>query len=117
MVTIMARDGAMTDRPAALPRRARSRGGPDRLTVMLLVLAGFLVVLAILATRLRTAPAQASVPAPRVVVLRRIYRTTVVDDGLATGRGATATVSVSVSGATPPTTSGPAPTTRTSAHP
>jgi hypothetical protein len=111
----------MTDRlatrPETVPRRARSRGGPDRVTLMLLVLAGFLVVLAILSARLRTAPAQASVPAPRVVVLRRIYRTTVVDDGPATRQDATATVSVSSSGSTPPTSSAAAPTTRTSAHP
>jgi hypothetical protein len=80
---------------------------------MLLTLAAFLAVFAILATRVRATAAPA--PSPRVVVLRRVYQTTIVDEGGSEGRGA-ARVSVSTSGTAPaaPTT---APTTRTSAHP
>ena len=101
----------MADHAATLPRRARPRGGPDRVTVMLLALAGFLAVFAVLAGRLSAVPAAA--PAPRVVVLRRIYRTTIVNDGSSRQRGGAATVSVSTSGAAAPA----APTTRTSSHP
>ena len=43
----------MTDHAAILPRLDRSRGGPDRVTVMLLTLAAFLAVFAILAARLQ----------------------------------------------------------------
>lgn len=105
----------MTDLAVTVPRRARSRRGPDRVTVMLTTLAIFLVVFAVLATRLRATPAASSAPAPRVVVLRRIYQTTVVSDGAPHGRAGRATVSVSTSGAASPTAA--APTTRTSAHP
>jgi hypothetical protein len=82
----------------------------DRVTVALATLAAFLVALAVLAHQLRAA----TVPsAPhRVIVMRRIYRTTIVDDGVAGARGGASTVSVSTSGggAAPA-----APTTRTSA--
>jgi hypothetical protein len=104
----------MTDRAATLPRLDRSRGGPDRVTIMLLTLAAFLAVFAILAARLQVTPAPAPAPSPRVVVLRRVYRTTIVDDGRPYGRGRAATVSVSTSGTAPTT---PPPTTRTSTHP
>lgn len=106
----------MTEVAAVLPRRARRRSGPDRITVMLLALTGFLAVLALLAAQLRAAAPAASAPAPRVVVLRRIYRTTIVEDGLAAGRGGAATVSVSTSGASSGASTA-APTTRTSSHP
>ena len=101
----------MTDQAATLTRLDRARGGPDRVTVMLVAVAAFLAVFAILATRLRATAAPA--PAPRVVVLRRIYRTTVIDDGRSAGRGRAATVSVSTSGSAPAAP----PTTRTSSHP
>jgi hypothetical protein len=110
------REAAMTDHAAALPRLDRSRRGPDRVTVMLLTLAAFLAVLAILAARLRATPAAAPAPSPRVVVLRRVYRTTIVDDGGSDGRGRGTTVSVSTSGAAAPTAP-TAPTTRASTHP
>jgi hypothetical protein len=111
------RGTAMTDVATVLPRRARPRGGPDRVTVMLLSLTGFLAVLALLAAQLRATPPAAAAPTPRVVVLRRIYRTTIVEDGLPAGRGGAATVSVSTSGASSAASSTAAPTTRTSAHP
>lgn len=98
-------------RDAALPGpgRVRARRGPDRVTVALVTLAAFLVVLAVLANRLRAAPAPA--PVRHVLVLRRIYRTTVIDDSRAAGAGQPSSVSVSTSGggATPA-----APATRTS---
>ena len=80
------------------------------MTVMLLTLAAFLAVFAILAARLRANPIPALPPAPRVVVLRRVYRTTIIDDGRPVRRGGAATVSVSTSGSAP---SAP-PTTRAS---
>jgi hypothetical protein len=83
------------------------------MTVMLVTLAAFLAVFAILAARLRVTAAAAPAPSPRVVVLRRVYRTTVIDDGRSAGRGRAATVSVSTSGSAPTAP----PTTRTSSHP
>jgi hypothetical protein len=106
----------MTDSAATLSRLDRSRGRPDRVTVMLFTLAAFLAVFAILAARLRATPALTPAPPPRVVVLRRIYRTTIVDDGRSEGRGGAATVSVSTSG-TASAAPTPAPTTRSSTHP
>jgi hypothetical protein len=104
----------MTEVATALPRpaRQRARRGPDRLTVALLTLTAFLLVLAVLAGRLRAAPAAA--PTRHVVVLRRIYRTTIIDDSRSAGAGeSSSSVSVSTSGggggATPA-----APATRTS---
>jgi hypothetical protein len=48
----------------------------DRPTVLLLVIAGFLVLLALLAWQVRTRPAP---PAPTpVAVVRKIYKTTVI---------------------------------------
>jgi hypothetical protein len=97
--------------PAAAPRRPdrrRSAGGPDRLTVVLFSLACFLALLALLSSQLRAASTS---PRP-VVVLRKIYRTTVITT-IAGGTGPNGTSvsqSVSGSGALPVA----APTTRTS---
>ena len=102
----------MTEHAAALPRAVRSRGGPDRVTVMLVTLAAFLAVFASLAGRLR-ATAASSPASPRVVVLRRVYETTIVNDGRRGGAGGATTVSVATSGSAP----SPAPTTRSSSHP
>ena len=103
----------MTEHAAALPRAVRSRSGPDRVTVMLVTLAAFLAVFATLAGRLRSTAASWPAPSPRVVLLRRVYETTIVNDGRrGAGSGAT-TVSVATSGSAP----SPAPTTRSSAHP
>jgi len=107
----------MTDQVAVLPRRPRSRGGADRVTIMLLTVAGFLAVFAILAEQMRAAAPGAPATSPRVVVMRRVYQTTVVDDTMPAGRGGRATVSVSTSGASSVGAGAPAPTTRTSSHP
>ena len=110
---------ATTERPrgAAGGRRsgARSRAtaGPDRVSVMLLGIAGFLVVLALLAWQLRSAPTRlASRPE---VVLRRVYQTTVVETikGSRSASGTSVSQSVSSSGSS----SIAAPTTRSSSAP
>lgn len=90
-------------RPAA--RRARPS---DRLTVMLFTTAAFLVVLGVLISQMRTIPAR-----PKVVVVRREYRTTVVETVLGQrGGGTSVSQSSSSSGSVP--TAPAAPTTRVS---
>lgn len=75
------------------PRRAT---GPDRISVMLLTLTVFLLILAGLAWQVRSAPAR---PGPRVVVVRRVYETRVVETVVgAQGGGSSVTQSVSSSG-------------------
>lgn len=102
---------AIADQPAAPPRRADRRQpvpGPDRLTVVLFSVACFLAVLALLSSQ-----SQAPTRSPRpVVILRKIYRTTVVTtiDGGTGPTGTSVSQSVSGSGAVPFA----APTTRTS---
>ncbi len=90
------------------PRRAAS-AGPDRITVMLLTLTVFLVILAVLAWQVRSAPAR---PARRMVVVRRVYETRVVETVIgAAGGTSSVTQSVSSSGSASALA---APTTRTS---
>jgi hypothetical protein len=107
---------AATERTAKIAgSRPGGRGGswPDRLTVLLLTLAGILIVLALLASQLR--PTGASAARRPVVVLRRIYQTTVVETAPGTsgaganGTSVTQSVSSSGSAAAPA-----APTTRSS---
>jgi hypothetical protein len=87
--------------PSAPPARtpgARRRGGPDRVTVALSSLAAFLLVLAVLATQLHARPVATH---RGTVLLRRIYRTTVIERVLPAGTGGAAggtSVSQSVSG-------------------
>ena len=79
------------------PRRGpTAAAGPDRITVMLLTLTVFLVILAVLAWQMRSAPPR---PVHRTVVLRRVYETRVVETvvGAAGGAGSV-TQSVSSSG-------------------
>jgi hypothetical protein len=94
---------------AAPTTRTRRRGvpGPDRLTVVLFTLAGFLSVLALLAWQLRTSAAVHMTPAK---VVRRVYQTTIIDTVVGPSRqsGASVTQSVSSSG------SSSAPATRAS---
>ena len=92
------------------PGRRRGSGGPDRLTVMLFTIAAFLVVLALLAHQLPTANYEASHPVP---VLRKIYRTTVIETivGSSGPSGTSVSRSVSSSGSTG---AAAVPTTRTS---
>lgn len=97
-------------------RRRRTASGPDRLTVVLLSLAAFLVVLGLLAGQMSASAARA--PAPRVVLLRKLVRTTVLET-VTGGAGRPAAVSSSqsssVSGGSVSGGSVPAaPTTRTS---
>jgi hypothetical protein len=96
-------------RQAQRPRRA---SGPDRLMVGLLSLGAFLVVLALLAGSLRSAPGPSG--ARQVRVLRKIYRTTVVETVTGAGGSAGASVTQSVSSSGSTGTAAPAPTTRTS---
>jgi uncharacterized membrane protein YgcG len=109
---------AATTEPAPSPARARHRGeaGPDRLTVALLAVAGFLAVLALLAWQMSWSAASTGVrPA---IVLRRVYENTVIEtlQGSGSGgRGSSVTQSVSSSGSSSPSSG--APTTRTSSAP
>jgi hypothetical protein len=91
---------------AATERTTRRRGA-DRLTVLLVSVAGFLVVLALLATELRTAAASST---HRVVLVRRIYQTTIIETVPGGSGGPAVTQSVSSTGSSAPA----APTTRTS---
>ncbi len=90
----------------------RAASGPDRLTVLLLTIAAFLAVLALLAGQLRVSSAGG--PPHPVVVLRKVYETRVVETvrgkGGAAG-GTSVTQSVSSSGSAAPAS---APTTRSS---
>ena len=115
----MATEACPGGRPATAagrPRRGTARGadGPDRLTVALLSLAAFLTVLALLAGQFA---ASAAAPRPhRVVLVRTVYRTTVIET-IAGGSGGTSvsrSVSGSVTGASAGAGSTAAPTTRTS---
>jgi hypothetical protein len=84
--------------PGSTGGRPPTHRGADRLTVVLLSVAAFLSVLALLGTQMRAAAA--SHPrAPRVVLVRRIYQTTVVETTAGAGAGPPAvTQSVSSSG-------------------
>lgn len=76
--------------------RPRAGAGPDRLTVVLLTLAGFLAVLALLARQFPGAGAyHGSRPVP---VLRKIYRTTVIETIEGSGGPSGTSVSQSVAG-------------------
>ena len=79
------------------PRRGpRAAAGPDRITVMLLTVTVFLVILAVLAWQMRSAPAR---PVHRMVVLRRVYETRVIETVVgAAGVAGSVTQSVSSSG-------------------
>jgi hypothetical protein len=88
------------------PRSATA--GPDGITVAFLTLAAFLAVLAVLAWQVRSTPARR---AHRVVVLRRVYETRVVET--VPGRG-TSTVSQSVSSSGAASSLSSTPTTRSS---
>jgi uncharacterized membrane protein YgcG len=85
--------------PATRVANRRGDSGPDRLTVGLFSIAMFLVVLAFLAVQLRTGAARPV--ARQLVVLRRIYRTTVIEAVRGPGGGgggSSQTQSVSTSG-------------------
>jgi hypothetical protein len=99
-----------TARRSPAPSRRRSAAGPDRLTVALFTVASFLVVLALLSQKLPATGHASPVP---VHVLRKVYRTTIVETFVGasgpTGASVSQTVSSSGSGYT-----AAAATTRTS---
>ena len=93
------------------PGGRRAASGPDRLTVVLFTMAAFLLVLALLAGQLHVA--STAIPRP-AIVMRKIYRTTVVET-IAGGGGPSGTsVSQSVSSSGSTGSSYASPTTRTS---
>ncbi len=104
----------MSEQTLATPVR-RARGGADRVTVALFSLAAFLLVLALLGTQLSRAGSNHA-PARRSVLVRRIYKTTIVERVLPAGVGGAGGTSVtqSVSGSSPGSLLGAAPVTRTS---
>jgi hypothetical protein len=84
--------------------RVRGQSGPDRVSVALFSLAAFLAILALLASQLSGGVGHVR-PAP--AILRKVYRTTVVERVLPAGTGGRGGASVtqsesgSVSGALP----------------
>lgn len=113
-VVAVTTDAAATPAGAVPHRPARRRPGPDRLTVALFSLAAFLVLLALLAGRLRAAAVPVR-PRP-VAVVHRVYRTTVVETVIGASRApGTPSVTQSVSSTgTPMAVTPAAPVTRTS---
>lgn len=107
---------ATTETAPEAQARRRGGAGPDRLTVALLAVAGFLAVLALLAWQMSWSAASTGVrPA---IVLRRVYQTTVIETIHGSGSGgggSSVTQSVSSSGSSSPSSA--APTTRTSSAP
>ncbi len=100
----------MGEQTSAAPVR-RTRGGPDRVTVVLFSLTAFLLVFALLLSQLTLTGSKAATHAS--VLIRRIYQTTVVERVPAGARGAGSTsTSQSVSGSASPLPA--APLTRTS---
>jgi hypothetical protein len=97
---------------SAAPRRSATPG-PDRASVILFGIAAVLVVLAVLAWQLRAVPSR-TVARP-VLIVRRVYQTTVVKTirGGGSGSSVSQSVSSSGSGAVPVL----APTTRSSSVP
>jgi hypothetical protein len=95
------------------PRRAR--GGPDRVTVALCSLTAFLLVLALLGAQLSHAGSNRGA-ARRSILVRRIYKTTVIERVLPAGVGGPGGTSVaqSVSGSSSGSLPSTAPVTRTS---
>jgi hypothetical protein len=109
----MATDVPAPTRAGGRARQAgarRVRSGADRLTVMLFSVAAVLAVLAVLAHQLPASSQRVSRP---VRILRKIYRTTVIETVAGAGQttGTSVSQSVSSSGSA---ASAAAPTTRTS---
>ena len=96
----------MTPVAATTSRKRPRPNGADGITVVMLSVAAFLAILAMLAWQMRSAPDRAT---RRVVLVRRVYETRVIATVAGrTGRGSSVTHSVSSS----VPTSSPAPTTR-----
>jgi hypothetical protein len=113
----MATEASVIPNPTATrsPRsagRGRDSSGPDRLTVVLFSLAAFLVVLALLAGQLPAAANhRASSP---VLLVRKIYRTTIVETTAGGGGAGGTSVTQSVSNSGSSATALATPTTRSS---
>jgi len=119
MMAATTTESATADAPHARPKPTATRrraSGPDRLTVVLLATAAFLVVLSLLAGELRPVTRHA---AARRIVLRRVIETKVIETVIptpganATGSSVTSS-SVSSSGSGAPAYASGAPVTRTS---
>jgi len=96
------------------PPRKRRPARPDRPSLILFSLAGFMAVLAALAVQVHPAAGSHS---GRALLVRRIYTTTVVET-VAAGRVPSRTVTVTAGAPPAPPTAAPAvpaPTTRSSA--
>jgi hypothetical protein len=89
----------------------RRVGGPDRVSVGLFALNAFLAVLALLISQLHVA---APAPRPKLVVVRRVYRTTVIETVIGRRGGGTSVSQSSSSSSTPVSATAAAPTTRVS---
>lgn len=107
--------GASAPGTRRAPGARRSAGArrpplPDRVSLILFALAGFMAVLAVLCVQLYAVHGHG---AKRVLLVRKLYRTTVVETviGSSTARPS---VSQSVSSSPAPVTSSVAPTTRSS---
>jgi len=106
------------DRPipaalAGVAARTRHRGSPDRITIGLLATTAFLLVLALLGSQLPSFSGEQAHRRP--VIVRRVYRTTVLESVLPAGGGPKGgtTVTQSTSGA-PAVETAAAPVTRVS---
>jgi hypothetical protein len=78
--------------------RASPARGPDTVTVTMLTVAGFFVILALLAWQVRSVPAR---PARRVIVMRRVYETRIVETVVGGSRRGGGSITQSVSGSVP----------------
>ena len=92
-------------------RRASRAWGPDGVTVTMLTIAGFLIILTLLAWRMRAPPTH---PARRMIVTRRIYETRVVETVVGGPRRGGSSTTQSVSGAVPASSLSATPATRSS---
>ena len=104
------------DRPLAAGRSSQARG--TVVTTAVVAVAAFLAVLIVLALQLRSDPASVGLAThkPRIVILRRIYQTTVHERvvGAGGGAGGTTVHSSSASVAAPSASTTPPVSTHTS---
>jgi len=107
----MAATAAMATVAETTSRRASPARGPDGVTVTLLTVAGFLVILALLAWQMRSAPTR---PARRVIVMRRVYETRVVETVVGGSGPGGRSITQSVSGSAPASSPSATPVTRSS---
>lgn len=101
-------------RPVAAGRSPQARG--TVMTTAVVAVAAFLAVLTVLALQLRSDPASVGLATqkPRIVILRRVYETTVHERVVGGGGGGTTVHSSSASVAAPSATASPPVSTHTS---